>query len=224
MDGAPSLGQQPLDASGQATFSLSNLTAGQHSLTAAYSGDSNFTTATSVALTQSITDFQIALPTASQTITAGGAATYTLNVTPAGGLTGSITVTCSQLPTLTTCDPVTVPITGQPATAALTVHTTAPVTRSNSTVHVAAFGLLSIALTALLPLSRRRHLRLLAVITAFTVIGLTAGCISGTSATKTPVVVTPGTPQGSSPFTITSTITLGGQTLTRTTTATLVVQ
>jgi hypothetical protein len=224
MDGATSLGQQPLDATGQASFSISNLTTGQHSLTATYSGDSNFTSATSAALTQSITDFQVSLPTASQTVTAGGTATYTLNLTPVGGLTGSITVTCSQLPTLTTCDPVTVPITGQPATAALTVHTTAPVTRSNSTVHVAAFGLLSIALTALLPLSRRRHLRLLAVITAFTVIGLTAGCISGTSATKTPVVVTPGTPQGSSPFTITSTITLGGQTLTRTTTATLVVQ
>jgi hypothetical protein len=76
-----------------------------------------------------------------------------------------------------------------------------------------------------LPLSRRRNLRLLATITAaFTLIGFAAGCSSGTSATKTPVVVTPGTPQGSTPFTITSTITLGGQTLTRTTTATLVVQ
>jgi hypothetical protein len=225
MDGATSLGQQPLDATGQASFSISNLTTGQHSLTATYSGDSNFTSATSAALTQSITDFQVSLPTASQTVTAGGTATYTLNLTPVGGLTGSITVTCSQLPTLTTCDPVTVPITGQPATAALTVHTTAPVTRSNSTVHVAAFGLFSIALTALLPLSRRRNLRLLATITAaFTLIGFAAGCSSGTSATKTPVVVTPGTPQGSTPFTITSTITLGGQTLTRTTTATLVVQ
>jgi FG-GAP repeat. len=224
MNGSASLGQQTLDASGQATFSLTNLSTGQHSLSATYSGDSNFTAATSAALTQSISDFQVSVPTASQTVTAGGVATYTLNVTPAGGLTGSVTVTCSQLPTLTTCDPVTVPINGQPATATLTVHTTAPVTRNNSTVHVATFGLFSIALTALLPLSRRRHLRLLATITAFTLISFAAGCSSGTSANKTPVVVTPGTPQGSAAFTITSTITLGGQTLTHTSTATLVVQ
>lgn len=225
LDGTTTLGQQTLDYSGQATFSISNLTTGQHSLSAAYSGDSNFTTATSAALTQSITDFQIALPSASQTVTAGGTATYSLTVTPAGGLTGSITITCSQLPSLATCDPVTVPITGQPVTATLTVHTTAPVTRSSSTIRAAAFGVLSIALATLLPGRRRRSLQLLAGLIAVTLIGSIAGCSSGTSsATRTPVVVTPGTPQGSTPFTITSTITLGGQTLTRTSTATLAVQ
>jgi hypothetical protein len=223
LEGTTSLGQQTLDASGQATFSLSNLSTGQHSLTASYSGDSNFTTATSTALTQSITDFQVALPAASQTVTAGGAATYSLTVTPAGGFTGSISITCSQLPSLATCDPVTVPITGQPTTATLTVHTTAPVTRSNSTIHTAALGLFSSGLTALLPL-RRRNLRLLAIMAAFTVIGLAAGCSSGSSSTKTPTVVSPGTPQGSTQFTVTSAITLGGQTLTHTSTATLVVQ
>ena len=169
-----------------------------------------------------VTSYQHA---ASQTITAGGVATYTLNVTPAGGLIGSITITCSQLPALTTCDPITVPINGQPATAALTVHTTAPVTRSTSTIRAAAFGLFSIVLTALLPLRRRRSFQLITGLVAINIIGSLAGCSSGTSsATKTPVVVTPGTPQGSTPFTITSTVTLSGQTLTHTTTGTLVVQ
>lgn len=223
MDGATSLGQQPLNASGAASFSLSNLSPGQHSLTASYSGDSNFTAATSAALTQSVTDFQVALPTASQTVTAGGSATYSLTITPAGGLAGSITVTCSQLPSLSTCDPITIPINGQPATATLTVHTTAPVTSKATTIHAAAFGLLSFTL---LPFCRRRSLRLLAVAIAFTAIGLTTGCggSGSSSSTKPPTVVTPGTPQGTTPFTITSSITLGGQTLTRTSTATLVVQ
>jgi len=116
-----------------------------------------------------------------------------------------------------------VPITDQVATATLTVHTTAPVTRNTSTIRAASLGLLSLALTALLPLLRRRTLQLITGLVALTLVGFTAGC-SGTSTTKTPVVVTPGTPQGSIPFTITSTITLGAQTLTRTTTATLVVQ
>jgi hypothetical protein len=224
LDGTTSLGQQTLDSTGQVVFSLSNLAAGQHSLTASYSGDTNFLAATSSALTQSITDFQVTLPTSSQTVTAGGTATYSLTVTPAGGLTGSISLTCSQLPSLVTCDPVTVPITGQPATATLTVHTTAPVTRSASTIHAAALGLLSIALTAFLPLRRRRNVQLLAVLTACTLIGLATGCSSGSSGSKTPTVVSPGTPQGSTQFTITSSITLGGQTFTRTTNATLVVQ
>jgi len=223
MDGATSLGQQALDASGTTTFSLSNLPVGQHSLTATYSGDANFIPATSPALTQSVNDIQVALPAASQTITAGGTATYQLAVTPTPGLTGSITITCSQLPSLATCDPLTLPINGQPATATLTVHTTAPVTRTSSTIHAAAFGLLSITL---LPFCRRRSLRVLAITIALSATLFTAGCSGGSpsSSTKPPTVVSPGTPQGSTQFTITTAITLGGQTLTRTSLATLVVQ
>lgn len=224
LDGTTSLGQQTLDSSGQAAFSLSNLTAGQHSLTASYSGDTNFNAATSSTLTQSVTDFQLSLPTGSQTVTAGGTATYSLSATPAGGLTGSITVTCSQLPSLVTCDPLTVPITGQAATGTLTVHTTAPVTHSTSTIHAAALGLLGLGLTTLLPLRRRRSLGLLVGLIALTLVTFTTGCSGGSSGSTAPPVVTPGTPQGTTQFTITSAITLGGQTLTHTTTATLVVQ
>jgi hypothetical protein len=222
MDGTTSLGQQPLDTNGVASFSLSNLAAGQHSLTASYSGDTNFTPATSPALTQTMNDFQVGLPTASQTLTAGGAATYKLAVTPTAGLTGSVTVTCSQLPSLSTCDPLTVPIDGQPVTATLTVHTTAPVTHNSADIHAAALGLLSFTL---LPFCRRRSLRILAVTIALSATIFTSGCSgSSSSPSKTPTVVSPGTPQGSTQFTITSNITLGSQTLTRTSTATLVVQ
>jgi hypothetical protein len=224
LDGTASLGQQTLDASARATLSLSNLSAGQHILTVSYSGDNNFLTATSSALTQSITDFQIALPTSSQIVTAGGTASYSLNITPAGGLTGSISITCSQLPSLSSCDPVSVPVTGQPATATLAIHTTAPVTsHSRSSIRTASLGLLAIAFTALVPLRRRRPTQLLVAAIVMILAGSIVGC-SGASTNSTNSTTKPGTPSGTTQFTITSSVTLGGQTLTRTSSATLVVQ
>jgi hypothetical protein len=226
-EGSNSLGQQTLDANGTANFSLSNLAVGQHTLTANYMGDSKYQSATSPTLTQSIADFQIALPTASQTVTSGGTASYNLTVTPAGGLTGSISITCSQLPSLASCDPVTVPVTGQPATATLTLHTTAPVTsRERSTIRTASLGLLAIAFTALLPFRKRRSIQLFVATLTLGLLGSVIGCSSGStkSTSNPPTTTIPGTPQGTTQFTITSSITLGGQTLTRTSTATLVVQ
>jgi hypothetical protein len=221
LDGTTTLGQQTLDANAQATFSLSSLTAGQHTLTAVYSGDNSFLPATSPALTQSIADFQIALPTTSQTVTAGGTANYSLTITPAGGLTGPISITCSQLPSLASCDPVSVSVTGQPATATLVVHTTAAVTsRSRSSIRTAGLGLFAIAFTALLPLRRRRPIQLLVAALVMILAGSVVGCSGGSTNSTT----TPGTPSGTTQFTITSSVTLGGQTLTRTNTATLVVQ
>jgi hypothetical protein len=221
-EGSNSLGQQTLDANGTANFSLSNLAVGQHALTASYAGDSNYQIASSPTLTQSIADFQTAMPIASQTVIAGGIAIYNLDITPTGGLTGSISITCSNLPPLASCDPVTGPITNQPAIAMLTVRTTAPVaSRSRSTIHAASLSLFAIAFTALLPLRRRRPIQLLAVAVALVLLGSNTGCSGGS--TKSTATM-PGTPQGTTQFTITSSVTLGGQTLTRTSTATLVVQ
>ena len=52
-DGSTVLASQPL-ANGQATFTTSSLTIGSHSITATYSGDSNFTGSASTALTQAV--------------------------------------------------------------------------------------------------------------------------------------------------------------------------
>jgi hypothetical protein len=222
LDGTTSIGQQTLDANAQATFSLASLSTGQHSLTVSYSGDSNFLPSRSSALTQSIADFQIAMPITSQSVTAGGIAIYNLDITPTGGLTGSIAITCSNLPPLASCDPVTGPITNQPAIAMLTVRTTAPVvSRSRSTIHAASLSLMAIALTLLLPLRRRRPIQLLAVTVALALVGSITGCSGGSAKSA---ATTPGTPQGTTQFTITSSVILGGQTLTRSSTATLVVQ
>jgi hypothetical protein len=53
-DGSTLLGTSPL-VGGQASFSTSSLSAGKHSITAAYSGNTNFNGSTSVVLTQSVT-------------------------------------------------------------------------------------------------------------------------------------------------------------------------
>lgn len=53
-DGTRTLGSSTLNASGQATFSISNLNKGNHSITAVYGGSANFLTSTSPVLTQTV--------------------------------------------------------------------------------------------------------------------------------------------------------------------------
>src|SRR6202789_3411179 len=52
LDGAASLGSGSVGAGGVATLMTSALTAGSHSITAQYGGDTNFAASTSPALTQ----------------------------------------------------------------------------------------------------------------------------------------------------------------------------
>ena len=53
-DGSTVLGTDSLNGSGIATFSISSLVLGSHSITAIYAGDANFTTSTSSALAQTV--------------------------------------------------------------------------------------------------------------------------------------------------------------------------
>jgi streptogramin lyase len=114
-DGVTQLGTSPVNA-GSASYTTSSLTVGQHPITAAYSGDSNFTTATSSALTEVIEDFTIAVASGSSSsasTSAGGQATYTLTIAPSGGaaLAGAVTLAMSGGPSGATA-------TFQPATVA----------------------------------------------------------------------------------------------------------
>ncbi|HEY3325199.1 MAG TPA: MBG domain-containing protein, partial [Planctomycetota bacterium] len=54
-DGATTLGSGNVDGTGHATFALSSLSLGSHSVTAVYGGDANFLTSTSPILTQTVT-------------------------------------------------------------------------------------------------------------------------------------------------------------------------
>ncbi|HLJ94968.1 MAG TPA: Ig-like domain repeat protein [Gemmataceae bacterium] len=53
-DGTTTLSMATLDANGRATFQVSSLTPGPHTITATYGGDTNFTTSASTALTQTV--------------------------------------------------------------------------------------------------------------------------------------------------------------------------
>jgi hypothetical protein len=89
---------------GVATFTTSALSAGTHSITAIYSGDANFVTVTSAAVSQSVQDFSLNISSSSSvtsvTIAPGGTANYTFAVTPTGStiFPAAVTLSVSGLP------------------------------------------------------------------------------------------------------------------------------
>ena len=92
-DGAVSLGNATL-AGGSASYSTSSLSAGPHTITASYGGDTNNGSATSPTLTQTVNklDPTLGAPTVSSpTITLGGSETITETVPP--GVSGPVTFT-----------------------------------------------------------------------------------------------------------------------------------
>jgi hypothetical protein len=91
-EGTTMLGSGMLDSNGRATFSTSSLALGTHTITAVYSGDTNFTTSTSQAFTATV------LPATQTTLTSslnpsvfGQAITFTATVGPVTPGTGTPT-------------------------------------------------------------------------------------------------------------------------------------
>lgn len=81
-------------SSGRAEYTTSSLAAGAHSITAAYSGDSNFAAGTSAVLTETVVSLTITGATTATT-SPGRQATYALAFAPSGGTTfpGAIQLT-----------------------------------------------------------------------------------------------------------------------------------
>jgi hypothetical protein len=113
--------------SGIATYQTSALLAGTHTITAVYSGDTNFGTVTSSALSQVIENFTIGSSGGTSSITAnpGAQAVYTFTVTPPTGTTfaGPITFSVTGMPTGATAAfaPATVPAGAGTTTVTMTV-------------------------------------------------------------------------------------------------------
>jgi hypothetical protein len=105
MDGASVLGApQVVSSLGTATLVTSSLAVGTHPITAVYTNvDGNFTASTSSSLAQVVQDFSITATPSAQTISSGHQAIYSVTVTPIGGLTGSIALSCSGAPPNSTC-------------------------------------------------------------------------------------------------------------------------
>lgn len=86
------------------SYNPSSLAAGTHSVTAVYTGDSNFNGSTSSATTLSVEDFQMsANPTTVSVSGPGQSGTTTLTITPLGGFNQTLIYNCSGLPTGASC-------------------------------------------------------------------------------------------------------------------------
>jgi hypothetical protein len=112
LDGTTLLGRGSL-SSGVATLATSSLAVGSHSITAVYSGDTNFVASASGPLTQIVLDFNLNPVSGSgdsggsgsgsgtsQTVVPGGSATYTLALLPTAGtvLPAPVNLSVSGMP------------------------------------------------------------------------------------------------------------------------------
>ena len=213
-DGTTQLGTGTV-ASGSATYSATTLTAGTHSITATYSGDSSYGPATSGAVSETVLDFNLAQ---TGSVTSGTVTTYNLTVTPLGGTTfpEAVTFSVSGLPLGTTgvFTPATVPANSDTTSAVLQV-TSPSFAETNKARKPFGGGALPLALgLMLLPFAgrmRRTACRLnrqvvLGLISAALAVGLT-GC-SGVSLTPQTFSITITAAAGSLSHSVTASLTV----------------
>ncbi len=162
----------------------------------------------------------------SATVTAGSTATYNLALTPEGGLSGTVTVSCTGAPTQATCtaSPASVTLSNSATSIAVSVSTTArsllppafPLVPPRLPWMFYALGALACALgLAWLADRKRRWLALCAG--ALLALSL-AGCGGGTTAS------TPSAPAGTPAGTYTLTVTAANSSISRSTSLSLTVQ
>ncbi len=103
-DGSASLGTGTVSG-GSATLATSALAVGSHSITATYGGDGLFLGSTSSAFTQTVATASIALSVSPSTLTVsrGSSGTVSITATPSGAYSGTLTFSCSGLPTHAAC-------------------------------------------------------------------------------------------------------------------------
>ncbi|HXZ40824.1 MAG TPA: Ig-like domain repeat protein, partial [Terriglobales bacterium] len=211
---------------GNFPYNPSGLTAGNHSITAAYQGDNNFnSSATSPSTTLFVQDFTIAANPTTVTVSAPGqTGTATVTITPLGGFNQTLTYSCSGLPSETTCSFASAGANSETVTFSTTAASRlwkGPFGRGASTFYAMLLpGLMGLVL----PVGSRKRARysLLALLAVLAVLILwMPACGSGSSGGTSPS--NPGTPTGSSSVTITAS-TSGTGALSHTTIVTLTVQ
>jgi outer membrane protein assembly factor BamB len=109
--GSTALGTGTLNSSGIATLTTTTLAAGTNTVIATYAAAGNFAASTSASVTIAVTaapvtpvgSYTVSANPTSLTVTPGQAATTTLTFTPTGGYSGTIALTCSNLPSNASC-------------------------------------------------------------------------------------------------------------------------
>jgi hypothetical protein len=217
------------------TIPTTGLSVGTHQLQFFYAGDATYAPSTSATTTLTVGSIGVNTPgftltPATSTLTATRGATtsaITYTVTPTGGFSGTVTFTCSNLPSLSTCSFNPTSVTASNATAAstaLTITTTAPSASEREFSRLAEGGgavAFASLLMLVLPLRRRRlMLPLLSLLLLAGLVSLT-GCGGGGSGTGSS---SGGTPTGTYTVTVTASGTSGAATATQTSTIALTVQ
>ncbi len=233
-EGATVLSTAAVDATGSVAYSTSAFAAGAHSITAVYSGDTNFSNATSAATIETVgalPDFTIASAGATaQMVSPGQNATYNFTVQSQGAaFPTSVTLTASGLPAGATATFAPATIAPGSITTTFNLSIQAPMATTSVVPSSSRNPLLPVsAALFLLPLMGNKRLRtrlgrmsrtlfgvILLLLSGAALLGLT-GCGSGGFSPRNPesynITVT---------ATATSTV---GTTLQHATTVTLVVQ
>jgi hypothetical protein len=107
-DGATQLGTPATISGGMAAYTTSTLTQATHSITAQYSGDTNYAASTSSAVSQVVNaastgDFSVSIAPTALTVKRGASGTVAVSVAPLNGSTQTVTLGCSPLPAAATC-------------------------------------------------------------------------------------------------------------------------
>ena len=179
---------------GSATLTTTSLAAGSQAITAVYSGDADYGSATSSAINETVQDFTLAFVSGNGTVTAepGGQATYSLVVTPVNGalLPAAVTLSASNLPLGMTASFSPATIASGSAATTVTMTITLPGKAANERPHSpfgggalpVALGLILLPVAGRMRKTRARLARMmvLLVISAALAVGFT-GCGTKTS-------------------------------------------
>jgi Bacterial Ig-like domain (group 3)/FG-GAP-like repeat len=155
-DGNNLLGSSPLVA-GLATYTVTTLAAGVHSVTATYSGDSNYVGGTSAALAASTGDFTFAATQPLKTVQPGQSVAYQLTATPNTSFPNPISFSVIGLPAGATA--AFSPTTLTPGDAATSTTMTVTVPKEVASLHRYPSNFVMALTLFLLPFATLRRFR-----------------------------------------------------------------
>jgi hypothetical protein len=193
-----------------ASLSTTALPVGTDSVTAQYSGDTNYSNSTSPPITVTVqADFKLSASASNLTIASpGGSGTLTLSVAGQTGYNGTIafsSASCSGLPAESSCSFNPASVAGSGNTL-LTVSTTGPHAQllipgtEPKRIWWATVSGSALTCVLMMGVPAQGQRRRLLVLLLFSFLLALAGCGGGSSSTKDP-----GTPTGSYPVTVTAT-------------------
>jgi trimeric autotransporter adhesin len=199
-----------------ATFYMRSLSAGTHTITAQYLGDSNFAASSSSAVTVTVDSYIVTPSTNSLSIQQGGTGSVVLTVAASQGLTGGVQFTCEPpANSFASCSLSPDQLSGN-GTTTLTIDTSGAGAKTGLPLLVGGGGTLACFLLLCSPFGKRANKKLrggvwLTLLLCAATAGM-AGC--GDHSSSGALSGTP-TPTGALVFTVSSTSTLNGQTATQ---------